>query len=444
MSSRRGERRTRARRGAAAVTLLAASPLAACGFADGTDAGGGLEDRLGGEEVRGVARGTITLGAITVETGPMAAAGRSLTAGNRAYFAALDEAGGVAGEYGVEIEVLDGADEAAAVARAYEGSRADVALYVQLTGFRAAGAVLEPLAADDALAGTVALDFPWSRHQNLVALGTPLTVGVHNALDWYVHEPGARSSACALVGPGDYGAAIAEAVEASASVLYLEAGPVVDLPAAGGGGAPAAAAVAAAVDRLARAECDVVVAGTLPPSTTAALARSSATGFSPVWFVPVPGWPVPGGDGAAAGGGAGEDVWLVGDDTWSGPRPEASGGREALDTARRAHAPGVADADPWFLLGWLQARAAHQVLERAVELGDLTPAGILSAANDAERLDFGGLTADYPFGAPEFREPPRTTVLMRPGGGDVVTVGDDLPRSGSTRFEQEMVELRTP
>jgi hypothetical protein len=202
--------------------------------------------------------------------------------------------------------------------------------------------------------------------------------------------------------------------------------------------------VAAAVDRLARAECDVVVAGTLPPSTTAALARSSATGFSPVWFVPVPGWPVPGGDGAAAGGGAGEDVWLVGDDTWSGPRPEASGGREALDTARRAHAPGVADADPWFLLGWLQARAAHQVLERAVELGDLTPAGILSAANDAERLDFGGLTADYPFGAPEFREPPRTTVLMRPGGGDVVTVGDDLPRSGSTRFEQEMVELRTP
>jgi Periplasmic binding protein len=444
MSSRRGDRRTRARRGAAAVTLLAAASLVACSAADSTDAGGGLGDTLDGDLVRGVAGGTITLGAITVESGPMAAAGRSLTAGNRAYFAALDEAGGVASEYGVVIEVLDGADEAAAVARAYEGSRDDVALYVQLTGFRAAGAALEPLAADDALAGTVALDFPWSRHQNLLALGTPLTVGVHNALDWYVHEPGARSSACALVEPGDYGAAIAEAVEASASVLYLDAGPVVDLPAAGGGGAPAAAAVAAAIDRLAQAQCDVVVAGTLPPSTTAALDRSSATGFSPVWFVPVPGWSTPGDAGAAAEGGPGEDVWLVGDDTWSGPGPESSAGRDALDAARRAHAPSVADDDPWFLLGWLQARAAHQVLERAVELGDLTPAGILSAANYSERLDFDGLTADYPFGGPEFREPPRTTVLMRPGGGDAVTVGDDLARTGSTPFEQQMVELRAP
>jgi hypothetical protein len=90
----------------------------------------------------------------------------------------------------------------------------------------------------------------------------------------------------------------------------------------------------------------------------------------------------------------------------------------------------------------LQARAAHQVLERAVELGDLTPAGILSAANHSERLDFAGLTSDYPFGGPEFREPPRTTVLMRPGGRGVETVGDDLPRTGSTPFEQEMQQLR--
>jgi hypothetical protein len=33
---------------------------------------------------------------------------------------------------------------------------------------------------------------------------------------------------------------------------------------------------------------------------------------------------------------------------------------------------------------------------------------------------------------------------MRPGADEVVTVGDDLPRTGSTPFEQEMIELRTP
>jgi ABC-type branched-subunit amino acid transport system substrate-binding protein len=442
MSSRRADRRTRARRGgAAAVTLLAAATTVACSAADGTDAAGGLGDTLDGDQVRGLAGDTITLGAITVQSGPMAEAGRSLTAGNLAYFAALDEAGGVAGEYRVEVEVLDGADDPETVAGAYEGSREDVALYVQVTGFRAATAALEPLAADDALAGTAALDFPWSRHQNLLALGTPITVGVHNALDWYVHEPGARSSVCALADGGDYGAAIAEAVEASASVLYLDAGPVVNLPAAGDG-AVAGVAVAAAVDELAGEECDVVVAGTLPQATTAALARAEATGFAPVWFVPVPGGPAL--DDRAVAAYAADHVWLVGDDTWSGPGPEGSDGRDELDAARRAHAPGIQEDDPWFLLGWLQGRAAHQVLERAVELGDLTPAGILSAANYSERLDFGGLVADYPFGGPEFREPPRTTVLMQPVGDAVETVGDDLPRTGSTPFEQEMVELRTP
>ncbi|HET6773673.1 MAG TPA: ABC transporter substrate-binding protein [Acidimicrobiales bacterium] len=442
MFSRRGDRRTRARRGgAAAATLLAAATAVACSAGDGTDAGGGLGDTLDGDQVSGVAGDAITLGAITVQSGPMGEAGRSLTAGNRAYFAALDEEGGVAGEYRVEIEVLDGADDPATLAAAYQRSRGDVALYVQVTGFRAATVALEPLAADDALAGAAALDFPWSRHQNLLALGTPFTVGVHNALDWYVHEPGARSSVCALADRGDYGAAIAEATEASASVLYLDAGPVVDLG-AGSGRDGATTAVAAAVDDLAGEGCDVVVAGTLPAATTAAVARAAATGFAPVWFVPVPGGPAL--DDPAVAAYAADHVWLVGDDTWSGPGPEPSVGRDELEAARRAHAPGIAEDDPWFLLGWLQARAAHQVLERAVELGDLTPAGILSAANYSERLDFAGLTADYPFGGPEFREPPRTTVLMRPGGDEVVTVGDDLPRTGSTPFEQEMIELRTP
>lgn len=103
----------------------------------------------------------------------MAEAGRAVTAGNQAYFAALDDEGGVAGHYHVEVEVLDGADDAATIVRRYDESHDDVALYVQVLGLRAAEAALEPLAADDVLAATYALDFPWSRHQNLLALGTP-------------------------------------------------------------------------------------------------------------------------------------------------------------------------------------------------------------------------------------------------------------------------------
>jgi hypothetical protein len=404
--------------------------VAACGGDDGAD-----PQALDGEGVRGVDGDTVTLGAITVESGPMAAAGRAITAGNEAYFAALYEGAGLAGGLRVEIEVVDGGDDAATVAAGYDRLRDDVAMFVQVTGFDAAGAALEPLAADDALAGTLAVDFPWSRHQNLVALGTPLSVGVFTALDWYVHAPGARTTACALVGEGDYGAVARDAVAASAELLYLDSGPVIELG-AGAGGPDARAAV----DRLAEARCDVVVSATLPPATTAALARASRTDLPAVWLVPALGTPEL--DDPAVAAYAGEHVWLVGDDTWSGPGPEPSAGLDALEEARATHAPDIPPGDPWFLLGWLEARAAHQVLERAVEAGDVTPAGLIAAANAPDDLTFDGLTSDLVFGAPEYREPPHTTVLTRPGGGEEIELDGDDTGADVARFEAAVQELR--
>jgi ABC-type branched-subunit amino acid transport system substrate-binding protein len=421
----------------AALGLLATATCGGGGGADGSAA-------LDGDGVRGVDGDTITLGAITVESGPMAAAGRAITAGNQAYFAALEEAGGLGGGGGdiaVEIAVVDGEDDPAGVAAAYDRLRGDVALFVQVTGFRAAGAALEPLAADDALAGTLAVDFPWSRHQNLVALGTPLSVGTFNALHWYVNAPGARTTACGLVGEGDYGAVAHDALAASADLLYLDLGPVIELGSGDAGVGHDGNEVAGAVDRLAAAECDVVVAATLPPATTAALAQASRTGLASVWLVPAPSAPAL--DDPEVATYAGEHVWLVGDGTWSGPGPGPSDGRDALEEARAAHASNVAPGDPWFLLGWLEARAAHQVLERAIDAGDLAPSGILAAANAPDDLTFDGLTSDLVFGAPEYREPPRTTVLTRPGpGGEEIELDGDDAGSAVSRFEVAVQELR--
>jgi ABC-type branched-subunit amino acid transport system substrate-binding protein len=438
MSSRGGDARTRARRGGVRLLagLAAATVLAGC---SGTADSGGADDP-GSTQVRGLDGDTITVGAITIASGPMAAAGRSVTAGNEAYFAALDGDGGVAGRYRVEIEVLDGADHPATILRRYEESHGHVAMYVQALGFRAADAILEPLMADDVLASTFALDLPWSRHQNLLAIGTPLTVGVHNALDWYVHAPGARRSVCALGDDGDYGDAAISAVRASATVLYVDLGPVITLPAAGG--TVATGTVTAAVDELARERCDVVVAATLPDESATAIAHAAATGFAPEWFVLAAGQPALADPAVAAY--ADEHLRVIADDaSWDDGRG-SSGGAADLVAARDAFAPEIADDDPWFLLGYRQAMATHQVLERAVEQGDLTQTGILLAANDTVELVFAGLADDYRFGLPEYREPSRTTLLLRPDASAddaVVTVGDDLPRVGQSAFEREMQGL---
>jgi ABC-type branched-subunit amino acid transport system substrate-binding protein len=438
MTSTRDGARTPTRRLRVVVATGLVAALVACG-AGADDA----DDDAAPLPVRGVDGDTVTVGAITVSSGPMAAAGASVTAGNRAYFAALDDRGGLAGRYRVDVAVVDGADDAATIAERYESTRDDVVLYVQVLGFRAAGAALEPLMADDVLAATYALDFPWSRHQNLVAVGTPVTVGINNALDHHVQEQGARSSVCALVDRGDYGDAAHAAVRASAALLSLDLGPVVEVAPAADDVPPP---VAAAVDEVASAGCDVVVAATFPGETTDALAHARSIGFAPEWFVPEPGAPVLA-DPALAGY-ATEHVRIVADgarwDRSGASHVDAGAGLRDLVAARDAHAPEIGDGDPWFLQGYLQAMAVHQVLETAIDRGDLSRSGILLAANDTARLDLAGMAEPYAFGTPERRDPPRTTVLVRPGAPDddvTVTPDHDLPPPQPTPFEQEMQQL---
>jgi len=71
------------------------------------------------------------------------------------------------------------------------------------------------------------------------------------------------------------------------------------------------------------------------------------------------------------------------------------------------------------------------VLEAAVAAGDLSREGIVNAMNSIDTLTFDGLTGDYPYGAPEDRDPPRGSTIFgvdgdKPAGlglieGDIVS-----------------------
>jgi ABC-type branched-subunit amino acid transport system substrate-binding protein len=50
-----------------------------------------------------------------------------------------------------------------------------------------------------------------------------------------------------------------------------------------------------------------------------------------------------------------------------------------------------------YIRGWTEAMATHQILERAAELGDMTRAGVVAAANDVE-VDFDGLAPNQSWG----------------------------------------------
>ena len=52
------------------------------------------------------------------------------------------------------------------------------------------------------------------------------------------------------------------------------------------------------------------------------------------------------------------------------------------------------------------------VLEKAVELGDLSQEGIMKASEELGTVSFDGLTGDYQYGPAEERNPPRTTTIF--------------------------------
>ena len=70
--------------------------------------------------------------------------------------------------------------------------------------------------------------------------------------------------------------------------------------------------------------------------------------------------------------------------------------------------------DVYFSFGYIQAVATVALLEKAVELGDLSREGVATALEELGTVDFGGLTGDYTYGPPEDRVPPIKSSIFKP------------------------------
>lgn len=355
---------------------------------------------------------TIRVGAITDASGDAAAIGEPLTAGARAYFDALNAAGGVADRFRVELVVEDGGYDPATALAAYDRTSPDVVLFGQVLGTEVVRALLPRLVEDDVIASPGSLDSAWVHEQQLLPVGAPYEVQAANALAWYV-DGGAGGSAddrmCALVRDDGYGESGLAGFEAAAAASDVELAEVVTFP-------PGEVGFADQVGALQDARCEVVLLAGLPAETVGAVARAdrSTPSFAPLWVGLSPTWQ----SGFAASvlrSYLQDHFVLVGEGTEWGDT-SIPGMAQMLEDAPADQAP-----DVYFALGYAQARAVHQVLEAAVAAGDLSREGIVEAMNSIEVLSFDGLIGNYAYGAPEDRDPPRASTIFAvdpeaPGG----------------------------
>lgn len=371
---------------------------------------------------------TIRLGVVTATSGLASVIGNPVTAGNQAYFDAVNAAGGVGGQYPIELEIQDSAFQTAPADAAYEAMKADVVMFAQILGTQVVTSLLPKLNTDGIVAAPGSLDSFWVREQQLLPIGGPYQVQAANALSWYVGGGNGGSAddvLCALTVDDAYGEAGFEGLEFAAGELDVEIAERVTFP-------PANADFSTQIGQLQGADCDMVFLVAIASETSPALQKAADLGFTPQWIGQAPTW-----------------VTVLGATALAPYLQEnfvlASEGPEWGDTTVPGMAQMLEDALPdqaadiYFTFGYSQARAVHQVLEAAVAAGDLSREGIVAAMNSIDELTFDGLVGDYAWGAPADRVPPRESTIFAvdpaaPGG---LTALETVVSEAAQAFEFE-------
>ncbi len=344
---------------------------------------------------------TIKVGVLTPQTGLAEAIGTPLTAGNQAYFDRINAEGGIAGKYPVELTVRDTEYQAPVAVTQYGDIKSNVAMFVQVLGTAIQDAILPQLKTDGIFAGPATLDAFWVREPNLMPIGAPYQIQAINGLDYAVNNLDAEDKTiCAMVEDSPYGEAGLEGLEYAADEYGVEISEVQTFRL----GDPS---YTAQVNALSGAGCELVWLTSLPTTTIPLMTEANGVGFAPTWLANSPAWNALLAAGDLATYMADNFLLMAEGPEWGDTSVE--GMAQMLEDIA-AYAPNQVP-NIYFAFGYAQAWAAAQILEKAVELGDLSPSGIIAASEEVGTLTFGGLLGDYAYGPVEDRDPPRGTTV---------------------------------
>ena len=383
------------------VVVLAVLVAGCGGAADDGDSGGEGGEAASLKSVPGFDGTTIKLGVLTPLTGPVAVIGLPLTAGNQVYFDAVNAKGGIAGKYKVELVQEDTQYSPPKTVQQYNKIKGDVVAFTQVLGTAPTLAVLPQLRTDGMIAAPASLDALWVREENLLPVGGPYQVQAINALDYYVKQAdGKGKNICTFIQDDAYGEAGQAGVDFAAEKLGFK---VADTQRFKAGDKD----VTGQVQRLQRSKCDAVFLVATPTDAGTIWGTAAKLGFAPRWIGQSPTWIDELGASPLAEY-LQKTTWITAEGTeWGDNSVE---GMTAMVDNVKQFKPDQ-EPDYYFGFGYEQGIAMAALLEKAVELGDLSHEGLMKASEELGSVSFDGLTDDYQYGPADERNPPRTTTI---------------------------------
>ena len=383
------------------VAVLAVLVAGCGGAADDGDGGGDDGEAASLKSVPGFDGTTIKLGVLTPLTGPVAVIGLPLTAGNQVYFDSVNAKGGIAGKYKVELVQEDTQYSPPKTVQQYNKVKGDVVAFTQVLGTAPTLAVLPQLRTDGMIAAPASLDALWVREENLLPVGGPYQVQAINALDYYVKQAdGKGKNICTFIQDDAYGEAGQAGVDFAAEKLGFK---VADTQRFKAGDKD----VTGQVQRLQRSKCDAVFLVATPTDAGTIWGTAAKLGFAPRWIGQSPTWIDELGASPLAEY-LQKTTWIAAEGTeWGDNSVE---GMTAMVDNVKQYKPDQ-EPDYYFGFGYEQGIAMTALLEKAVELGDLSHEGLMKASEQLGSVSFDGLTDDYQYGPAAERNPPRTTTI---------------------------------
>lgn len=342
--------------------------------------------------------GVIHVGQMTALSGPLAPSSNEQVAGQQAYWDIVNDAGGIAGKYPVEVITADNQYNPQLAVQEYQRIKDSVVMLSGVLGDASTEALLPILQQDKKVADPSTQSSRFTQQANLGMTFTSYQSNVWNTLSYLFEEKEITKDSiiCSMIQADQSGQARQDGLEYAAEKLGFTVGPKAEF-------APTDTAFTAQVQTLKNADCDLVVFGGATNNVPNLVAAATQLDYAPKWLAEFFAIAQSFKDTDIAGyladnfivTGIGGDL----DDTSIEGMDKLTESLGATPTMQNVY-------------GFMQAITAATILEKAVELGDLSGPGILEAMNQLDTISYMDLNGDMTYGPVEDRLQPDTSTIF--------------------------------
>lgn len=371
--------------------------------------------------------GTIRLGVLTATTGPMVDQGRSRLSGHEAYWGRVNDAGGVAGQFPVELVIRDHSGAPEQNIAMYEEIRDDVLAISSTLGGRFVEAIHEDASDRNLLISAGSKESYWALTNNVVLNAATDTYfsELANAVYWARNVAGPpaitdASKVGIIYQSDDYG----EDCKAGYDLAMSSEGLVGAFEATY---APGDSDFSSQIDGARAANVDVLFLCTVPAVLAPMVGTMAASMYFPkligssASYDPTLLSALGGGDADAGAALFNMFPYFSLGTTPSWESENSTMGQMRTDWEKSGHGAELINRD--YFSGYTEAMTFHAILERAAAKGDLSRSNVLASLDELAVVDLGlGHFSGYGPGPGE-RIPFRGTAIGLPTTTDEAAFG---------------------